>query len=213
MNQDLINLEEFNEPLLRQEYPNLNNITVQWVNHYYEEECDHDLTQLLQALESNDAVIIGYRNERPWFIRFEPDLFGIELFIDMTINPLFPDGSNESIISVIYHKESLCFTHSNAEVGCGRNINEVLFHKKLHEVTVEHCKPTTDFTESKYNQYLKPCPFCGKRAILRENAVNLVFCEDTVNCGAQIEQSEGESPEDTANYCISAWNNRSPERY
>lgn len=47
-----------------------------------------------------------------------------------------------------------------------------------------------------------------RRGVLRENAINIVFCEDTVNCGAQVEQSEASTSHKTVEYVIAAWNRR-----
>jgi len=51
---------------------------------------------------------------------------------------------------------------------------------------------------------LLPCPFCGKKAILRLK--NLIYCEDIVNCGCQIETECDEN--NTKEELIKLWNRR-----
>lgn len=54
---------------------------------------------------------------------------------------------------------------------------------------------------------LKPCPFCGKNAVFL--ASNWVRCEDTVNCGAEIDI--GGHGQNTRQFVIDTWNRREVE--
>lgn len=40
------------------------------------------------------------------------------------------------------------------------------------------------------------------------NYVNMIHCSDVVNCGAQLEQSEASTADNTKEYVQTAWNNR-----
>lgn len=48
------------------------------------------------------------------------------------------------------------------------------------------------------------CPFCGGKAVMQYT--NMIYCEETVNCGAQI--VSGESGSKTSCYTVAAWNRR-----
>lgn len=54
------------------------------------------------------------------------------------------------------------------------------------------------------SEELKPCPFCGSPAEIRE--INWILCTDTVNCGAEV--GSGYSGDSTKEFTINAWNNR-----
>ena len=45
------------------------------------------------------------------------------------------------------------------------------------------------------------CPFCGGKAVMQYT--NMIYCEETVNCGAQI--LSGESGSKTSYYTVAAW--------
>lgn len=58
----------------------------------------------------------------------------------------------------------------------------------------------------KYN--LRPCPFCGSPAIMREEWANTVYCSDIVNCCAEINQGPMGDVDALREWTINAWNNR-----
>lgn len=60
--------------------------------------------------------------------------------------------------------------------------------------------------ENDKEEILLDCPFCGKKA--RRVSANLICCEDTVNCCANVEVSPAKSIEETIEWSRTFWNNR-----
>ena len=60
------------------------------------------------------------------------------------------------------------------------------------------------YSKSENEKELKLCPFCGSKAIIK--GINFIHCEDTVNCGAQIEL--GDHGDNTLQFTIESWNRR-----
>ena len=60
--------------------------------------------------------------------------------------------------------------------------------------------------ENDKEETLLDCPFCGSKA--RRVAASLICCEDTVNCGANVEVSPAATTEDMMMYSRDFWNRR-----